>query len=116
MRVSAVQFCPGPPASPRSLPPFGGPSGTIISLHRVSTKSGQAHTLDHAVSAAEALVQVDFCHAVHVDGIEVAQDTQPDLGGSDNGLYIGCGKAMEPGTYWSGLIDDVRIYNRVVIP
>lgn len=35
---------------------------------------------------------------------------------SSNGLYIGCGKTMEPGTYWSGLIDDVRIYSRAVYP
>ncbi|HUU17696.1 MAG TPA: hypothetical protein VMW72_11140 [Sedimentisphaerales bacterium] len=47
---------------------------------------------------------------------KVAEDTQADLVVSENGLYIGTGKAMEPGTYWSGLIDDVRIYNRVVIP
>jgi hypothetical protein len=33
-----------------------------------------------------------------------------------NGLYIGAGKAMAPGTYFSGLIDDVRIYNRAVSP
>ncbi|MHC4535781.1 MAG: LamG domain-containing protein [Planctomycetota bacterium] len=53
---------------------------------------------------------------LYVDGIVVAEDTQDGLESSDNGLYIGCGKAMEAGTYFSGLIDDVRIYNRVVIP
>jgi acyl-CoA thioesterase-1 len=53
---------------------------------------------------------------LYVDGVPVAQDTQDSLGGSENGLYIGCGKALEAGTYWSGLIDDVRIHNRVVIP
>jgi hypothetical protein len=31
-------------------------------------------------------------------------------------LSIGAGKAMEAGTFWSGLIDDVRIYNRTVKP
>jgi hypothetical protein len=31
-------------------------------------------------------------------------------------LYIGCGKGTESGTYFSGLIDDVRIYNRIVSP
>jgi hypothetical protein len=46
----------------------------------------------------------------------VAEDTQPALEGSQMGLYIGTGKTMEPGTYFSGLIDDVRIYNRVVHP
>jgi len=48
---------------------------------------------------------------LYVDDVIVAEDTQPDLGGSDNGLYIGCGKTMESGTFWSGLIDDVRIYD-----
>jgi len=54
--------------------------------------------------------------ALYVDDILVAEDTQNSLKDSDNGLYIGCGKNMEAGTFWSGLIDDVRIYNRVVIP
>ena len=53
---------------------------------------------------------------LYVDDAEVAKDTQPGPEGSDSGLYIGTGKAMEPGTYFSGLIDDVRIYNRVVRP
>jgi hypothetical protein len=54
--------------------------------------------------------------ALYVDDILVAEDTQQSLESSVGGLYIGTGKAMEAGTYWSGLIDDVRIYNRVVIP
>jgi hypothetical protein len=51
-----------------------------------------------------------------VDGVAVADDIQPGLEGSQMGLYIGTGKGMEPGTYFSGLIDDVRIYNRIVSP
>ncbi len=54
--------------------------------------------------------------ALYVDDILVDEDIQANLQGSDSGLYIGTGKTMEPGTYWSGLIDDVRIYNRVVRP
>ena len=54
--------------------------------------------------------------ALYVDDILVAEDTQVNLQGSDGGLYIGTDKSMEPGTYWSGLIDDVRIYNRAVRP
>jgi len=55
---------------------------------------------------------------LYVDDVEAARDTKTwsSLTGSDSGLYIGCGKAMEAGTYWSGLIDDVRIYNRAVSP
>ena len=51
-----------------------------------------------------------------VDGVIVAEDTKSTLRGSQMGLYIGAGKNMETGTYFSGLIDDVRIYNRVVSP
>ena len=54
---------------------------------------------------------------LYVDGVEVTVDSDYVAGvPSDGGLYIGTGNAMEPGTFWSGLIDDVRIYNRVVIP
>ena len=53
---------------------------------------------------------------LYVDNVVVAEDTQGNMGGSDNGLYIGTGKAMEPGSFWSGLIDDVHIYNRAVKP
>ncbi|MBC8218447.1 MAG: hypothetical protein H8E73_08285 [Planctomycetes bacterium] len=53
---------------------------------------------------------------LYVDDVAVAEDTQANLQDSDSGLYIGTGKAMQPGTYFSGLIDDVRIYNRAVRP
>jgi hypothetical protein len=53
---------------------------------------------------------------LYVDGVVAAEDTQDGLPSSGNGLYIGTGKGMEPGTFWSGLIDDVRIYNRAVRP
>ena len=82
---------------------------------------------DAAVLLSQTIITDDNWHRIglvwdgsnrtlYVDGLEVAKDTQDGLEGSDGGLYIGCGKAMEPGTYWSGLIDDVRIYNRAVRP
>ena len=51
---------------------------------------------------------------LYVDSIAVAQDMQGSLESSSSGLYIGADKAMAPGTYFSGMIDDVRIYNRAV--
>ena len=57
-----------------------------------------------------------FYRRLYVDGLMVTEDTQDNLEGSENGLYIGAGKLMQLGTYWSGLIDDIRIYNRVVRP
>jgi hypothetical protein len=53
---------------------------------------------------------------LYVDDVEVAKDNQAGLQDSVGGLYIGTGKAMETGTFFSGLIDDVRIYNRAVRP
>lgn len=53
---------------------------------------------------------------LYVDDVEVAKDTQADLAGSQVGLYIGAGRNLVPGSFWSGLIDDVRIYDRAVTP
>jgi hypothetical protein len=53
---------------------------------------------------------------LYVDDLEVAKDTQAQLGGSSEGLYIGAGKNLESGSFFSGLIDDVRIYDRAVTP
>ena len=54
---------------------------------------------------------------VYADDMVVAEDTQaggpPSCSG---GLNIGCGKDMTPGTFFSGLIDEIRIYNRALRP
>ena len=54
---------------------------------------------------------------LYVDGAEVANNGR-DVGSvsSDAGPYFGAGKALEPATFWSGLIDDVRMYDRAVTP
>jgi hypothetical protein len=51
-----------------------------------------------------------------VDGVEVARDVVASLAASGGGLYIGAGAKLGAGTFWSGLIDDVRIYDRPVKP
>jgi hypothetical protein len=56
----------------------------------------------------------DGSHRIlYADGIEVAKDTaaQNPLKPADGGLYIGAGKTLSTGTFFSGLIDDVRVYN-----
>ena len=53
---------------------------------------------------------------LYVDDVLVAEDTQADLAACYGGLQIGCGKNTAPGTFWSGLIDDIRLYNRAVKP
>jgi len=38
------------------------------------------------------------------------------MASSDRGLYIGVGKDFSADSFFSGLIDDVRIYSRAVKP
>jgi Tol biopolymer transport system component len=51
--------------------------------------------------------------SLYVDGVEVAKDTaaQNPLKSATGGLYIGAGKTLDATSFFSGLIDDVRIYN-----
>ena len=52
---------------------------------------------------------------LYVDGVEVAKDANPitlaPLKSATGGLLIGAGKTFDTGTFFSGLIDDVRIYD-----
>ncbi|MHC4596681.1 MAG: LamG-like jellyroll fold domain-containing protein, partial [Planctomycetota bacterium] len=50
---------------------------------------------------------------LYVDDVQVASDTY-DKGYLIGDLQIGAGKNLDPGTFWFGLIDDVRIYDRVI--
>ncbi|TKJ33436.1 MAG: hypothetical protein CEE38_20765 [Planctomycetes bacterium B3_Pla] len=60
---------------------------------------------------------IGLCRYLYVDGVEVAKDTDFVGGvGSDGGLYFGAGKYLGAAGFFSGLIDDVRIYNRAVKP
>jgi len=53
---------------------------------------------------------------LYVDDAEVAKDTQTGLAASTGGLYFGAGKNLVPASFFSGLIDDVRIYDRAIVP
>jgi hypothetical protein len=63
------------------------------------------------------LVWDGWYRRLYVDGVDVAWDNLTvKLTSSDGGLYIGAGKNLETGTFFSGLIDDVRIYNKALTP
>ena len=53
---------------------------------------------------------------LYLDGTEVAKDTSPFSTGfrSDGGLYFGTGNNLDASSFWTGLIDDVRIYNQAL--
>ena len=53
---------------------------------------------------------------LYVDDVAVATDAHSNLASTAGGMNIGAGENLDPGMFWSGLIDDVCIYNRVVGP
>ena len=54
---------------------------------------------------------------LYVDGAEVAKDTD-FVGGMSvyGGLHFGASKTLDAASFFSGLIDDIRIYNRAISP
>ncbi|MBN1507577.1 MAG: PD40 domain-containing protein [Sedimentisphaerales bacterium] len=52
---------------------------------------------------------------LYVDDVLEAESTEGELASSTDGIVIGCRKTVA-GTFFTGLIDDVRIYNRAVKP
>jgi hypothetical protein len=98
-------------AEGRLMTEFGSSDGTNNALlSETNITDGKWHRV--------GLVWDGAYRHLYVDGAEVASDAEP-LSGLESGegsVYIGAGNGMEPGSLWSGLIDDVRIYNRVVSP
>jgi hypothetical protein len=56
--------------------------------------------------------------SLYADGVEVKKDltNQTGLMGADGGLQFGTGSSLAVGSFWTGLIDDVRIYYGVIEP
>ena len=52
--------------------------------------------------------------SLYADDVLVGAGAQEGLASSSGGLNLGCGASLEPGSFFSGLIDDVRIYNQAV--
>ncbi len=89
---------------------------------RVELRSARGGTLTSpAILTNGAWHRVGFVwdggsRALYVDDVEVARDALTGIVGSTGGLHIGAGSTLAPGTFWHGLVDDVRIYNRAVKP
>ena len=54
--------------------------------------------------------------SLYVDDVEVTRSETSPILPTNGDLQIGAGKNLEPGAFWSGMIDDVRIYNRIEEP
>jgi hypothetical protein len=56
-----------------------------------------------------------FHRRLYVDGVLVAEDISAVSGApSEGGLYIGASKDLDATSFFSGMIDDVRIYNQAL--
>lgn len=55
---------------------------------------------------------------LYLDGAKTAEDVSNlgNLATSDGGLFLGTGKFLDPISFWSGTIDDIRIYKRQLAP
>jgi len=51
-----------------------------------------------------------------VDDVEVARSDHGGLASISNSLYLGTNHSQEAGTFWNGLIDEVRLHHRAVLP
>jgi len=54
--------------------------------------------------------------SLYVDDTEVARSDVSPILPAYGDLQIGAGKNLEPGSFWSGLIDNLRIDSRVIVP
>lgn len=59
-----------------------------------------------------------YYRRLYIDGEEVAADAEPqgDLDTLRSFTFVGVGSAFKQTTYFSGLIDDIRIYNKAIEP
>lgn len=89
----------GPPASRGPIPPLV--SDTVIT-------DGAWHRI--------GVVWDGTSRALYVDDVLVAEEIREAPLDCLGGLNIGCGNEATPGTFFTGLIDDFRIYNRAVRP
>ncbi len=88
--------------------PVGVPTSSSLRSQAIIT-DGEWHRV--------GLVRDGVAKSLYVDDVVVAEDTQTRLAACTGGVLIGRGSGSRAtGTYWKGLIDDVRIYNRAVRP
>jgi hypothetical protein len=94
--------------------------GSLMTELTSTNRSGTPLLSEAAITDGDwhriALVSDGLYRMLYIDSIAVAPDMHDGFESSSDGLYFGTYSVMSPGTFWSDLIYDVRIYNRVVIP
>jgi hypothetical protein len=106
---------------------FGGADWLYLNQYGMLTTDLKASGQDGTSLTSDAWLLDDQWHrvalvwdgtnrALRVDGVEVATDTQPNLAASSGSLQIGTGKDRAADTFWTGLMDDIRVYRRATRP
>jgi len=100
------------PAAGMLMTSLSRPGGTRVLppplICQVAITDGAWHRIGFVWDGAERVL--------YVDDVEVARDALPSLVGGTGQMQIGADKNLAPAGFWSGLIDDVRIYNQKVTP
>ena len=99
------------------------PTGTLATTLQGATRGAPGPLASPAIIADArwhriGLVWDGSQRALYVDDLAVVRDAKssgsPPV--SAGGLHLGAGGNLETGSFWSGLIDDVRIYQGAVKP
>ena len=97
-----------------------GITGALMTEWQSTGRSGKALHSDIIVTDDNSHRIAFTCDGanrrLYVDYVLVAEDTKSQLASWYRGLYIGVGSDLSPSTFFTGLIDDVRIYSRAVRP
>lgn len=98
----------------------GDPDGALATQLKHSGRGGKDLASPAVITDGEwrriGLTWDGSTRTLYVDDVQVAQDAQSGLAGTTNGFRIGAGPNAEPSDLWSGWIDDIRIYSRVIRP
>jgi len=87
----------------------GSPGPPLVSESVIN--DGEWHHIGIVVLAFQSM---QFRY-LYLDGVRVAMDTQfVELPSSNGGMYFGTDKNLDAPSLFSGLIDDVRIYNKAL--
>ena len=88
------------------LYPFGGRIAAVPLISQFAMTDDAWHRIGFVWNESE--------RTLYADDAEVARDAVPYLAGATGGLIFGAGWTREPGSFFEGLVDDVRIYNVVL--
>jgi acyl-CoA thioesterase-1 len=89
---------------------YGARKATALVSNTPVAEDGQWHFIRFAWDGSRRYL--------YMDDIEVAVDSQPinNLLSSHAGFYFGAGPGLETDSFWTGMIDDLRIYKRAILP